>query len=782
MDVGDVSARVEKAKRKTLTKVRGLVSGQRVRYQDNGFDLDLTYITDRIIAMGFPAENKMEMAIRNPLEEVRQFLENKHGDNYCVFNLSLEKQYDSGKFYNKTKSFGWPDHHAPTLDMLFDVVAAVDEYLKQDEANVAVLHCKAGKGRTGTAIASYLVYTGLFTEAKDAMEFFGGIRSTTNTGVEVGSQRRYVDYLARIVNGTASRDVVSKSNTLVLKQIILQPTPDIDKIKGGIRPVVEVYQIDRHQIYKLIYRNSVKTRYDFKKGHFKVIIELDDQRVVVHDDIMIKIYHKQDLVVSKSPPLLLFRYALHCGFVKNYDGRLAMTEDSAHKFKVGGNQALGIGRVVSYGALELDGPTHGRLKDSRFPPDFQVVNFFELCSDEELRNQNFIRSQSEELVSPATDYQEVPNSHYEDLRNPQGQQGRLQKCPVCMIKFPPNMISRHIEKCTMNHSPSQPPRLSQPIMSAPSSDPGLQRAPTGKLIDASTPLSSRPVSSSLQTTPLDSQLGMGNMYIGPQSPNNNPYSASLNGSGSGLYTTQPSLQQPIYNGNTSSFYQSPQPLNGNSSSMYSSDTNLNNTNPNNSTSSSSSNLLNPSNNLYSTSNNNTLQPNPGASSPLPLHTPLQPSNSVQQSNNNNNNNNTTNPSVVSHASLQPIPLQQQSPQPIYITQPPMFPLSPTPPHLHPQAHLTHQQLLQQHHQMAQQQQQYLLQLQMHNQMMQNALQQGGFPGGMPPQFAMNPGYPPFAPTGFQPFPFQPPVAPSPYPLSSQPVSSPNSPMNNETRQ
>jgi len=47
--------------------IRGLVSKKKKRFREDGFDLDLSYITDRIIAMGFPSEG-FEGVFRNKME------------------------------------------------------------------------------------------------------------------------------------------------------------------------------------------------------------------------------------------------------------------------------------------------------------------------------------------------------------------------------------------------------------------------------------------------------------------------------------------------------------------------------------------------------------------------------------------------------------------------------------------------------------------------------------------------------------------------------------------
>jgi len=48
--------------------------------------LDLTYITDNVIAMSFPSSG-LQRFYRNPKEEVRRFFETKHPGKYKVYNL-----------------------------------------------------------------------------------------------------------------------------------------------------------------------------------------------------------------------------------------------------------------------------------------------------------------------------------------------------------------------------------------------------------------------------------------------------------------------------------------------------------------------------------------------------------------------------------------------------------------------------------------------------------------------------------------------------------------------
>ena len=78
-----------------------------------------------------------------------------------------------------------PDMDSPTPEQL-DKIVAVIEKARQGNMGVTV-HCLAGRGRTGTVLAAYLVSTGM--AAKDAIQ---KIRDTRPGSLEVSAQEKAV--------------------------------------------------------------------------------------------------------------------------------------------------------------------------------------------------------------------------------------------------------------------------------------------------------------------------------------------------------------------------------------------------------------------------------------------------------------------------------------------------------------------------------------------------------------------------------------------------------------
>ena len=116
--------------------------------------------------MGFPASGA-EALYRNDITQVSKYLNLRHKSSYLIFNVS-ERKYDTAFFSGQVVDMGFPDHHAPPLDVLWTICHSMHSWLQSSENNVVVVHCRAGKGRTGVVIAGYLLFSGVCQSAEEA--------------------------------------------------------------------------------------------------------------------------------------------------------------------------------------------------------------------------------------------------------------------------------------------------------------------------------------------------------------------------------------------------------------------------------------------------------------------------------------------------------------------------------------------------------------------------------------------------------------------------------------
>jgi phosphatidylinositol-3,4,5-trisphosphate 3-phosphatase/dual-specificity protein phosphatase PTEN len=216
--------RASKKSLNPLNAVRGLVSKKKRRYELDGFNLDLSYVptgpnddtndeipTHRIIAMGIPSEGA-EGLYRNPLSEVKKFFSQYHAGHFKIYNLCSERAYDFGTFFeddehSQGERFGFDDHNPCPMVMFALCCQSMEAWLDADQNNIVAVHCKAGKGRTGTMIAAFLVWRGRAAKraAGEALGAFAEARTHNGKGVTIPSQMRYVFYFERLLQMNPGR-------------------------------------------------------------------------------------------------------------------------------------------------------------------------------------------------------------------------------------------------------------------------------------------------------------------------------------------------------------------------------------------------------------------------------------------------------------------------------------------------------------------------------------------------------------------------------------------------
>ena len=183
------------SKKEKANCFKRLVSKKKRRLQTEFYDLDMSYITERVIGMGFPSRG-CETIYRNSLQDTKNFLDKYHQE-YKIYNLCIEKNriYPKNYFLDKKVGlFPFNDHAPCPIKLILDFCVDICLYLSTNPRGVAAIHCKAGKGRTGVMIVCYLVFSGLCQTVDEALKHYAKQRTINNKGVTIASQIRYIKY------------------------------------------------------------------------------------------------------------------------------------------------------------------------------------------------------------------------------------------------------------------------------------------------------------------------------------------------------------------------------------------------------------------------------------------------------------------------------------------------------------------------------------------------------------------------------------------------------------
>ena len=208
-----------------------LVSKKKRRYQDSEFDLDMAYITDRVIAMGYPSVG-FEAIYRNDVNDVIAFFEKKHKGNVKIYNLCLEKDriYEKKLFLrSKVALFPSLDHNPCSVKLLLEFCVDICLFLILNLDSVAAVHCKAGKGRTGVMICCYLVFSGLCKNTEEAVNYYGVMRTTNMKGVTIASQIRYIRYFETFLKANFYAPYIYLIPKIIKEHLFLDGKPQVIK-------------------------------------------------------------------------------------------------------------------------------------------------------------------------------------------------------------------------------------------------------------------------------------------------------------------------------------------------------------------------------------------------------------------------------------------------------------------------------------------------------------------------------------------------------------------------
>ncbi|CAI5716531.1 unnamed protein product [Peronospora farinosa] len=299
-----------------MKALRAAVSGSRVRYMQDGFDLDLTYITPKLIAMGYPASG-VEKTYRNDINEVSTFLNSRHPNAYRVYNLS-ERNYDYNKFEGRVSECGFPDHHPPPLQLLLDIMNDMIQWVAKSPKHVVVVHCLAG------------YYGSVFKLRKErelrelANSSIRDFWNARGQGVRFPSQALYIYYFIKVLRRLgympAQIPPLSPAKKMLLRSIMLNGVPDFEASpSGGCTPFLQVLPApSQHYQPHLLYNSS------WQKPTFETYLAdpqgsiLFEVNVEVQGDVVVRCFHANTTNILGTHMVKMFHFTFNTDFFHNY--------------------------------------------------------------------------------------------------------------------------------------------------------------------------------------------------------------------------------------------------------------------------------------------------------------------------------------------------------------------------------------------------------------------------------------------------------------------------------
>lgn len=305
-------------------------------------EVDLSYISSKIIVMATPRDNPSDISGRQSAELIRDLLDTKHSQSYMLFSLDQSTRhqptYRKEIFHNRVIDLPLSDDkHPPRLIDLLCLCQKITSFLLDAPANIAVIHSYDGRNQVAFGTCALIAYHGIFPQADLIIRYYESKRCAHP--LLTMSQKRYIQYLCDLSFGVIERPHFTE---LALKSINLSPVPLFNRERNGCRPFVDIYNQDQKKIFST-YQDPNRLRL-FSATDGVCLIPLNipfDGDLTIH--------------VSHAPVGLS---------IQAHDGGIRICE-----LTINSNFCSTDHAELSYSRYELDGTDH----TEKYPPSFRLT-------------------------------------------------------------------------------------------------------------------------------------------------------------------------------------------------------------------------------------------------------------------------------------------------------------------------------------------------------------------------------------------------------------------------
>ena len=315
-------------------------------------NLDLTYITERILAMSKPAEaavptrndigraaegsqqeshhDKVHQPQHSPIRPkaggvnagaLSTYLTKRHGTNFVAFNLSEEDPDDRTLLLLNRQILrcGWSSpciqkSETPCLPHILDICYAIHAFLALDNRNITVVYCANGRTRTAIVIACYLKFSHAVTTSLEGFRLFLSKRCPhLDPNATLNNIPSSLVTFFRNFDNCIQLGTVLNPKPLLLRAIAIQGVPVDDK------PCIDIWDSQQQHVYASNDDDTMSQWAD-EEGFYRV------NRVLEGDFVLLCRFGGPYMDETNDPSKVLFRYANTTGFLASGPYELPKTK------------------------------------------------------------------------------------------------------------------------------------------------------------------------------------------------------------------------------------------------------------------------------------------------------------------------------------------------------------------------------------------------------------------------------------------------------------------------
>ncbi|KAK8899344.1 hypothetical protein M9Y10_001658 [Tritrichomonas musculus] len=292
----------------------------------HGILLNISYIYPNFALMCTPSVK--DIYKRNDIRIVQDFIHERHGSHFYLFNVHIQ-DYDTKVFDDKVIFMPFPDHCSPRISYFEKASEAISKVFDDDPQCTIFVHCKAGRGRSGTVVCAYQIYSKNVLHVDEAISKVNEKRSPQNMSITIPSQIRFLHYF---------------------EQKCLKGDPISQRI--NIEKVEFYPEFNREMNFSVTRGIPYEDKEEFTKkfdGHSITFTDLQFSNEFVL--FVSEINGKSDCV----------RIQLHSDYLTSENEKV--TKFEGNKF------------IAHFDKMQLDGP-HNRKTSKNFPPDFSMNLYY----------------------------------------------------------------------------------------------------------------------------------------------------------------------------------------------------------------------------------------------------------------------------------------------------------------------------------------------------------------------------------------------------------------------